>query len=1152
MSADGPFAHAGPRWFTIPAHRPFLDDLARGLDDALSPQGPQALADALVLVPTRRGARALADAFVRTSGSSAVLLPQIRALGDLDEGEPPFEPGDLSLELAPAISPLRRRFELARLIIEHTPPQGRRLDAAGALELADALGQFLDAVEIEEPVYTDAPTSLAERVETLVEGDFAQHWRRSATFLAVATRLWPQRLQELGLVDAAARRVKLLRLLGERWRTAPPTTPLIAAGSTGTTPATADLLAIIAEAPQGCVVLPGLDKHLAGDAWEQVDEQHPQGALKRLLDRHNLDREQVLTWSAREDASDAARGLSRQRVINEALRPAKATADWRRQIAKLAKEAEQTGVDPIAEGLDGLSVVTARNEEEAATMAALLLREALQTPDETCALVTPDQALARRVSAKLSRWGVEADSSAGAPLAQFPVGVLIALAARAATQPVKPSMLLGLVKHPYVRLGLDVGDLGARAAMLERFALRGAPARSWDAIRKRVLGDEAESSATRVAAADLAQRLQTALALAATPFEGGEAEVVDAARALVHAVEALCADADGATGDLWSGGAGEAAAALLASLIDDGAAMPRVDASGFDALVGALIEGETVRTGGASHPRLRILGAIEARLVRADHVVLAGLEEGVWPQAAPIDPFLSRPMRKTLGLPPPERRIGLSAHDFAQAACAPRVVMLHTERRGGQPTVQSRWLWRLQTLAMGGGLTLPGRPELSDWAEALDAPRSPVPQLAPRPRPTPPREVRPRSLYVTRIERWVRDPYAIYAQYILNLRPMERPDEPAEARARGNAIHKALETIAKGWPETLPEIATVESLLIECLQAEGFEGGALARARPSVPHAARFIVTEFEQKRRVKRPAILAEQTGALSFAAPGGEFTVKARADRLEIADGCGAVIDFKTGRAPKDKEIKAGFAPQLTLTGAILAHGGFDNAGAATPAGLIYVRVNGRRPPGEVLDVFTGDDAAAVSEQALVHGSKPMSPGSTIRKRLTCRGRRRSTCTSSAATTTTWRGCGSGPWSVKRRAANERVADRRRRSPGLGLRHRQCGVGQDRDPGVARGAAAAARRRAGEHSLRHLHQGGGGGDATPPVRHAGRMVGLVGRETGVAAGGAGRDAGRRLRPGGAVAGAGPVCARLGNAGWIEDRDHPRLLRKAAAALPA
>ena len=41
------FAAPGPRWFSIPAHRPFVDDLARGLLDALG-SDPEALADAVI------------------------------------------------------------------------------------------------------------------------------------------------------------------------------------------------------------------------------------------------------------------------------------------------------------------------------------------------------------------------------------------------------------------------------------------------------------------------------------------------------------------------------------------------------------------------------------------------------------------------------------------------------------------------------------------------------------------------------------------------------------------------------------------------------------------------------------------------------------------------------------------------------------------------------------------------------------------------------------------------------------------------------------------------------------------------------------------------------------------------------------------------
>ncbi len=143
-----PFDQPGPRWFTIAPHRPFLRDLAQGLLGALGKPG--ALADAVVLVPSRRAARALAEAFVEAGGGRALLLPQIRALGDLDEGEAPFEPGDIALDLAPAISPWRRRFELARLVAENDHLLGRTLDAAGALELADALGAFIDGVDIDE------------------------------------------------------------------------------------------------------------------------------------------------------------------------------------------------------------------------------------------------------------------------------------------------------------------------------------------------------------------------------------------------------------------------------------------------------------------------------------------------------------------------------------------------------------------------------------------------------------------------------------------------------------------------------------------------------------------------------------------------------------------------------------------------------------------------------------------------------------------------------------------------------------------------------------------------------------------------------------------------------------------------------------------
>ncbi len=879
MTARGPFAQPGPRWFTIAAHRPFLEDLARGLADSLP--GPEALAQAVVLVPTRRAARALAEAFLSVTGAEAVLLPQVRALGVLDEGEPPFEPGDLALDLPPAIGPYRRRFELARLVSENAPLFERRIDAAAALELADALGGFLDSLQIEEADGGDG-------IDRLVEGDLARHWEISARFLELALEAWPRRLNELGLMDVNARQVLLLNRLADQWADDPPNIPLIAAGSTGAAPATARLLTAVAAAPMGLVVLPGLDTELADDAWRQVGEQHPQGAMKRLLARSGVTRDEVREWPLASLRGESE-GRWRRRLINEALRPAEATADWRDQIAKLREEAGDGAEDPVAAGLAGLSVITGRNEEETAAVAALLLRETLETPGKTCALITPDRDLARRVSARLARWGVEADSSAGAPLSHAPTGVLLALLAQAAIDPGDPVNLLALLKHPFVRLGLAAETRTAGLKALELHGLRGPRPGDWAALagRPRIMADPAALMVLN--AAKRALDLLKAADLAEPPAVH--------ARRLVLAAEALAGDAIGALGALWADPGGEAAAELMSALIEEGDRLPPATPKGFTLLLDRLMAGATVRATGGAHPRLHILGAIEARLVRADRLVLAGLEEGVWPQAAPIDPLLSRPMRSALGLPPPERRVGLSAHDFAQAACASEVFLLHSERLQGAPSVQSRWLWRLKTLAEGAGLTLPDRPEALAWARALDRPGEYRP--ARRPDPRPPLSARPRELPVTAVETLTRDPYAVYARHILKLRLMERPDEPVEARARGTAIHAAFEAFTRAWPDALPPDAAEQfvALYMQELRDAGAPEAALAREQALAQEAGVW-VAQMERERRADRPLILVEQKGAVRFDSVAGEFTLTARADRIELTgDGYAHVLDFKTG---------------------------------------------------------------------------------------------------------------------------------------------------------------------------------------------------------------------------------------------------------------
>jgi len=955
-----PFEPAGPRWYAVEARRPFLEDLAAGVLDWLGDHPPEALSDAVILLPNRRAARAFTAALSKHAGGRPLLLPQVRPLGDLEEDEPPFAPGELGLDLPPAIAPLTRRFEMARMIVEDFRPG---LSPLRALEMADALGGFLDSCQLEE-------IGDLHRIATLVEGDLAEHWRESAEFLALAVEAWPKRLEAMGLVDPAWRRARLLRLLAAAWTERPPTQTVIAAGSTGTAPAAADVLAAVAAAPRGCVVLPGLDRELDPAVWATLgdNEQHPQNALWRLL-HGRAEREAVRPWfRPAEDPVAEARGRARQRLINEALRPADATDDWRTVISALRADAFRgQSADPIAQGLEGLSVVTVRAEEDAAATLALMMRETLETPnpdgtDKTCALVTPDIVLGRRVAARLERWGVVADVSSGQPLSRMAAGRLVDLAVRFVDKPLDPHALLGLLKHPLVRLDLGGVDAAAALRALEHHALRGPRHRDWSRLRRALLkageprdDGKAPSEGTRArltAAGVLVDRLEALSAAALAPFTP-EAPLDAAARALTGLIEALAGQ------DAWAGPDGEAAAALLSGLIEGGASLGAVSRAEFADLVRSLLAEETVRTGGATQPRLRILGAIEARLVRADRMILAGLEEGVWPRAAPTDPFLSRPMRQTLGLPPPERRLGQTAQDFVQAACAAEAVLVHSERRGGQPAVRSRWLWRLEMLTRGADAPATPvkleRPSATvETARALDVPPPGPPRYERRPAPTPPVHRRPRRLPVTGVERWVRDPYAVYAQRILGLQKLDRPGASAEAMARGNAVHRAIERVVVSWPDALPEDCAdqIEGFLREELDAAGFEDHAMARETPLARNCAVWLAG-WEQERRARGATLLIEQTGQMTFGAPFGLFTVTAKADRIELdADGA-AVIDFKTGSTPSAKQVAQGFAPQLTLTAAILAAGGFPGAPPTPASELLYVKVTGRRTPGEAIDV-------------------------------------------------------------------------------------------------------------------------------------------------------------------------------------------------------
>ena len=360
-----------------------------------------------------------------------------------------------------------------------------------------------------------------------------------------------------------------------------------------------------------------------------------------------------------------------------------------------------------------------------------------------------------------------------------------------------------------------------------------------------------------------------------------------------------------------------------------------------------------VRRPEAAGAQLRIYGQLEARLSESDRVILGGLVEGVWPPAPRNDPWLSRPMRHELGLDLPERRIGLSAHDFAQLLGADEVILSHAAKVGGAPAVASRFLHRLEAVAgeVRWDAAKAAGEKYIHFANELDRPEKVEP--IPQPMPKPPRAARPLKLSVTAIEDWLRDPYTIYAKHILKLEPLDPVDMPLSAADRGSAIHDALGDFTQVHRTTLPDDPAGVLRRIGEKHFEPLMDRPEARALwwPRFLRIAAWFAG-WEAERRLNVRTIDAEIRGEIPIRLDNGRtFYLSARADRIEHrTDRTFAILDYKTGEPPTGKQVRMGLSPQLTLEAAILREGGFEGiAAGASVSELLYVRLSGNNPPGK-----------------------------------------------------------------------------------------------------------------------------------------------------------------------------------------------------------
>ena len=906
-----------PGVFYLPPGASFPAQLVAGLCDRMTGRPPEAMARVTMYLNTARMRREVEAAF-QTRG--AMLLPTLRLITDL--------PDDPQLHIPPAVPPLRRRLELARLVARLLDSQPDLAPRSAVFDLADSLAQLAEEMQGEGVS--------AQTLAALDVAGHSAHWARTVQFLSIIA----PHLQDAATPDAGLRQRLAVERQAAIWAANPPRHPVIVAGSTGSRGTTARLMQAVARLPLGVLVLPGFDADLPEEGWAALQdsltaEDHPQFRYRRLADDLGLSPSDFRPWHA-DPGGDPAPSPARNRLISLSLRPAPVTDRWL---------AEGPHLPDLRGATTGMTLIEAPTPRAEALSVALILRQAAEE-GRMAAVITPDRILARQITAALDRWRLVPDDSAGRPLALSAPGRFLLHVADLFGTRLTAERLLILLKHP---LTASTGDRGPHLRLTRELELRlrrhgpvfptGADILHWAAT---LAAPEAPEWSRFVASAIGACQAEAAETL---PLTDHVRRHLDLAEALARG------PSDAGSGALWLKEAGQQALLVMQELTAEAAHGGPMTAGEYRDLFSAVMARVEVREAVQSHPRILMWGTVEARIQGADLVILAGMNDGTWPQMPPPDPWLNRAMRKEAGLLLPERRIGLSAHDYQQAVAAPEVVLTRSVRDAEAECVPSRWLNRLVNLMSG----LPDRhgPEAlsamrargGQWlalAAAVEAPTPAQlthPRLAPaaRPAPQPPVVQRPRRLALTAIARLIRDPYAIYARHVLRLYPLDPLHPVADARDRGTAFHRILERFVQERPadETL---AAARSRLLqtatEVLEAEVPFPTARALWLARFARAANHVLT---QDRKRGGEVLLVESKGELTV--PGHDFTLFGTPDRIDrLPDGRLHLIDYKSGTPPTKKQ-QDHYDKQLLLAAAMAERGGFAGIGPAEVAEISYI---------------------------------------------------------------------------------------------------------------------------------------------------------------------------------------------------------------------
>lgn len=923
------------RVFGVPLGIDFPKALVQGLRSRMKDRPAHDMARVEVFVNSRRMLNRVRNLFDDQPG----FVPRLRLITDLAQ-----MPVDSAIPNA--VAPLRRQLELHQLILALLDQEPDLAPKSAAFDLADSVAQLMDEMHGEGV----NPAAL----ETLDVQDMSEHWARSLRFLSLINPFFDPNSGHAP--DAETRQRMVVSKIIEGWRESPPDHPILIAGSTGSRGTTALLMQAVAQLPQGALILPGFDVDLPDQTWRDLEdalsaEDHPQYRFATLLKRLGICRNDVQSWS---DLPPVA--PERNRLISLALRPAPVTDQW---------QIEGRRFEDVAKATENLTLIEAKTPREEALSIAALLRRSVEDGIST-ALITPDRNLTRQVAAALDRWNIEPDDSAGRPLALSAPGRFLRQITVMMCEDPTADRLLALLKHPLTNTGGDArGDHLRWTRDLELQVLRG----SASVPDRQALLDWALKFEEEPERAEWASWV--AEHCLAKPVSGD----VSLTDLLAHHLNLATVIARGPSGEgtseLWNRAAGQMCQELVTNLAENAEHGGDLSALAYRDLFRSILSKGEVRDPNTPHPKVMFWGTLEARVQGAERVILAGLNDGIWPELPGPDPWLNRQMRLQAGLPLPERRVGLSAHDFQQAIATNEVILTRAVKDEDSETIPSRWLNRICNLM--AGMSAEGEQALCDmrargaqWLEYAQRIDQPSRTIAPehRPSPSPPLSARPRQLSATGVTKLIRDPFAVYADKVLRLRALDPLLRGSDALMRGTVLHDVFERYVTSLPDDLDpaqEHTRLHDIANDVLAEQVPNPATRILWKARIDRIAPWFIQQ-ELLRQNWSHNLANEVWGNARFDDP--DFTLVAKADRIDRRqDGSLLIYDYKTGTPPNEKQQKH-FDKQLLLEAVIAEVGGFENI---DPSPVSLVSYIGLTPKKEVSSDLSAADITATKDELL-----------------------------------------------------------------------------------------------------------------------------------------------------------------------------------------